>query len=73
MNLTCPIHFVFFNQLESVLRGRILPLFIQQEVQQVCGAHLTLCFSVLPIDHIYLLAVCEQIVEVLDLGALQRA
>lgn len=66
-NPTCPIHLVFFNELDGVLHGRLLPLLIQQEVQQISGAHLTLCFSVLPINHIYLLPVRQQVVEVLDL------
>lgn len=64
---TCPVHLIFFNQLESVLHGHLLPLLIQQEVEQVSGAHLTLCLSILPINHIDLLSVCQQVVEVLDL------
>lgn len=55
----------------SVIPGHLLPLLIQQEVQQICGAHLTLGFSVLLINDIYLLPMCQQVVEVLDLRALQ--
>lgn len=70
---TCPIHLVYFNQLESVLHGHLLPLLIQQEVQQVSGTHLTLCLSVRPINLIYLLPVRQLIVELLDLCTLQGA
>lgn len=66
-NLTCPIQLILFNQLLSILHGYLLPLFIQQEVQQVSGAHLTLSFCVLLIDHVYFFSVRQQVIEVLDL------
>ncbi|KAF3836570.1 hypothetical protein F7725_029128 [Dissostichus mawsoni] len=61
------------HRLESVLHGHLLPLLGQQEVQQVFAAHLTLGLSVIPVDHVDLLSVRQQVVEVLDLLALQGA
>lgn len=70
---TCFIYFIFLNQPVGVLCSRLLPLLVQQKVQQVSVAHLTLCLSIIPINDIDLLSVCQHIVELLDLFAFQGA
>lgn len=68
---TCFIHFIFLNQPVGVLCSRLLPLLVQQKVQQVSVAHLTLCLSIIPINDINLLTACQHLVELLDLFAFQ--
>ena len=50
-----------------MLHGDGLSLLVQQEIEQVSGTHLALGLRVLGVDHIDLLAVRQQVVEVLDL------
>lgn len=69
--LTWVIKLILLNELDGVLHGDGLSLLVQQEVQQVGGAHLASCLRVLPVDHVNLLTVCQQVVEVLDLTTLQ--
>ena len=73
----CPptrfIQFVHVNQLGGVLHVQWLSLLVEQEVEQVPGTHLTLRLSVLRVDHVHLLPVGQQVIEVLDLGTFQGA
>jgi len=67
--ITIFIKFIFLNKLKGIIQRRVLSLLIQQEVQQVSGAHETVCLCILFVDNIDLLSLCKDFIEMLDLLA----
>lgn len=71
--ITFFIRLILVDKPMCIRQCSVLSLFFDQELQQVLRGHKAFSFGVLPIDHVYLFTMGQQVVEMLNLLPSQEA